>query len=244
MVDTVVVNGILLAADNTPLRQRRVTATPRPQNFILVSGEAVSLISEDFTDVDGFFSLIIIKAAGTIYSIQTRPERRLPDGIELRSDDWSIGAVIDLDDLPRAISPGQIPGQTVEELMVTLQNYINANTQIGVPFSDTRAALTVGAGSMGYPNGSGRSLTIVGVGVHAGIAPTGASLILNVRKNGVSIFTDPSHRPAILAGTVTAVTSLIDIAGFAPGDVLTVDIDQVGSVVPGGHLTVNVVVQG
>jgi hypothetical protein len=37
---------------------------------------------------------------------------------------------------------------------------------------------------------------------------------------------------------------VVDSPVFASGDVLTVDIDQVGSIVAGGHLTVTVVVQG
>lgn len=244
MVSTFTLSGVLLGSDNLPLRSRKVVATPRPANVIIVSGQSVSLDSSAYTDASGAFTMIVIKNAGTVYSIQTKPERRLPAGIELRCDDWPASSVLTLDQLPRAIPPGVILGQTVEELTATLQAYIDANTQIGIPFSDTRVTLTVGVGDMGYPNATGRAMSIVGVMAHAGISPTGASLILNVRNNGTSIFTNPAHRPTILTGTSNGAASVIDHGAYAPGDVLTVDIDQVGSTAPGGHLTVNVVMQG
>ena len=245
MPDILTVTGTLLDHEDIPLGGRRVVATPRPSLTVLIGGETVALLADAWTDALGRFTLTCVKAPGTIYAVQTKPERRLPSSLELRCDDWPAGSVVLLSDLPFAIPPGVIPGETVAELKAELQAYITANTRIGIPFSDTRLALTTGLGDMRYPNETGRTLHIVTVGLDVMTAPTGADLIVNVRNNGTPIFTDP-HRPRIVAGTSSTgpIPATIDSPVFAPGDVLTVDIDQIGSGVAGGHLTVTVVVQG
>lgn len=73
-----------------------------------------------------------------------------------------------------------------------------------------------------------------------GTAPVGSSVIIDVKKNGVSIFTTPSHRPIILAGTNEDQSPTPDITALVPGDFLTVDIVQVGSTIPGADLTVQI----
>ena len=72
-----------------------------------------------------------------------------------------------------------------------------------------------------------------------GTAPTGAAIICDVNKNGTTIFTTQSNRPQIAASAQAgAEITNMDITAFAVGDVLTVDIDQVGSTVIGSDLTV------
>lgn len=247
MADLLTVNGLLLNSENSPLGGRRVVATPRPQKVIVMSGESVSLGAWEMTEQDGTFSITVVKAPGTIYGIQTKPERRFPAGIELRCNDHPPGAVIDLMDLPMALPPGVIPGQTVEEVTVLLQTYIDANLiipRIGIPFSDTRASVTVGIGTMVYPNETGRMLSIVGVGVDVTLAPSGSPLVVDVMKNGVSIFTNPNNRPSISTGQFAGFATTIDSPAFAPNDLLRVDIVAIGSGTAGGHLTVTTVVQG
>lgn len=79
-------------------------------------------------------------------------------------------------------------------------------------------------------------LTIVSPSILAKIAPTGADLIIDIKKNGVSIF---STKPKILAGQTSddggAVLSTTTVAN---GDILTYDITQVGSTVRGSDITV------
>ena len=69
-------------------------------------------------------------------------------------------------------------------------------------------------------------------------APTGASLIIDVNKNGVTIFTTQANRPTIAAGATVSSDSLPDVVSLAQNDYLTIDIDQIGSVVAGANLTV------
>jgi hypothetical protein len=81
--------------------------------------------------------------------------------------------------------------------------------------------------------------TILGVSAAVGTAPTGASLIVDVNKNGTTIFTTQGNRPAIADSALyaTEVTNM-DVTSFAAGDYLTVDVDQIGSTVAGSDLVV------
>lgn len=74
---------------------------------------------------------------------------------------------------------------------------------------------------------------------YVGTAPTGTKLILDVNKNGTTIFSGTKLEIAIAAqtGTQAGFTS----AALVPGDVLSIDVDQVGSVTPGADLTVHLV---
>jgi hypothetical protein len=71
-------------------------------------------------------------------------------------------------------------------------------------------------------------------------APTGADLVVDVNKNGTTIYTTQSKRPSIAAGTNTDLGDTPDITTLAAGDYLTVDVDQVGSTAAGSDLTVTV----
>lgn len=100
--------------------------------------------------------------------------------------------------------------------------------------------VAVATGTTRIYNDTGRTLTISKVRASVGTAPTGASLIVDVNKNGTTIFTTQSARPTIAAAGVTA-TGIPAVTTLADGDYLTVDCDQVGSGTPGADLTVQVV---
>jgi len=92
--------------------------------------------------------------------------------------------------------------------------------------------LTVAVGTM--PFVSARAMTIVGIWVAAGVTPTGADVIFDVNKNGTTIFTTQANRPTIPDGASEAgALSVPDIVAIAAGDVITVDVDQVGSTIAG-----------
>src|SRR5258705_8480437 len=76
--------------------------------------------------------------------------------------------------------------------------------------------------------------TLEGVSAAVDTAPTGANIILDVNKNGVSIF-PISTKPTITATTFDTGGSedVPDTTGILSGDYLQVDIDQVGSTIPG-----------
>lgn len=85
-----------------------------------------------------------------------------------------------------------------------------------------------------------RNVTISSVRASCGTAPTGASLKVDVNKNGTTIFTNQANRPEIAIGANTD-TSVPDVTALVDGDYLTFDIDQVGSTVAGSDLVIQVV---
>jgi hypothetical protein len=85
------------------------------------------------------------------------------------------------------------------------------------------------------------SLTITKVKLVVKTAPTGAAIIVDVNKNGTTIFTTQNNRPQIAIGATTGDSGTPDVTSLAEGDKLTIDIDQVGSGTAGADLTVEVV---
>ena len=73
-------------------------------------------------------------------------------------------------------------------------------------------------------------------------APTGSAIILDIHKNGVTIFTTQANRPTIAAAANDSgeVTNM-DLTAVVKGDYLTLDIDLIGSTVPGQNLTILIV---
>ena len=71
-------------------------------------------------------------------------------------------------------------------------------------------------------------------------APTGAALVVDVNKNGTTIYTNQAKRPSIAAASFTDLGDTPDVTTLAAGDYLTVDVDQVGSTAAGSDLTVTV----
>lgn len=89
-----------------------------------------------------------------------------------------------------------------------------------------------------------RSGTIVKAFARAKTAPTGADLIFDINKNGVSIWaTNQANRLKIVAGANGGTQMAFDTTSVSEGDVLSIDIDQVGSVVAGQDITVELLMR-
>jgi len=102
-------------------------------------------------------------------------------------------------------------------------------------------ALTVTSGAFRIYNDTGLQLGIRGVRASVGTAPTGAAVIVDVNKNGVSLFTTQANRPTIVAGTNTSgLVSNMEIVTIENGEYLSVDVDQIGSTLAGADLMVQV----
>lgn len=81
--------------------------------------------------------------------------------------------------------------------------------------------------------------TITGCWASVGVAPTGAAILVDINKNGTTIFTTQGNRPTIAAsGFASGRVANMDVATLADGDYLTADIDQVGSTIPGQDILV------
>jgi len=110
-----------------------------------------------------------------------------------------------------------------------------APKEIGIAATSESEALTVGAGkvSIRMPY----NMTLTSIVAYVTTAPTGANVIVDVNKNGTTIF---SARPQIVAGTLTtyggAIPGVISTASLAINDVISFDIDQIGSTSSGSGL--------
>lgn len=102
-------------------------------------------------------------------------------------------------------------------------------------------SLSLYTGQGRVTNLTGRTLTIQTIFASVGTAPTAASIIINVRKNGTTLYTTGANKPKILGNSYSIVSTNMDVTTFAPDDYLTVDIEQIGSTIAGSDLTVQVV---
>lgn len=89
----------------------------------------------------------------------------------------------------------------------------------------------------------GKAGTITDVRAYVDTAPTGATLIVDVNKNGTTIFTTQANRPIVAISGNASSTTLPDVTAVAAGDRLTIDVDQIGSSVAGADLYVSVTIK-
>lgn len=120
------------------------------------------------------------------------------------------------------------------------------HTHAAVPIYQTQTwawsgTAQVVAGTGRWYNRTGGTVTIAGVWVSADTAPTGSSIIVDVHKNGTTIFTNQANRPVVAAGSNGGTMATPAVTAVADGDYLVVDVDQVGSTVAGSNITVGVV---
>lgn len=80
--------------------------------------------------------------------------------------------------------------------------------------------------------------TITRITADVKTAPTGASIILDVNKNGSTIWSTQINRLSVSSGAVVGSQTTFDTTSLTDGDLLTIDLDQVGSGTPGADLTI------
>lgn len=96
--------------------------------------------------------------------------------------------------------------------------------------------LSVSTGAGGFP--APFACTIIGVNGFVATAPSGAAAVFDINRNGTTIFGNQSLRPRANDGSTTvSETTGMTVTSLAAGDVLTVDVDSVGSIVAGANLT-------
>jgi len=86
----------------------------------------------------------------------------------------------------------------------------------------------------------GGTFSVVSMSAMVNTAPTGAAVILDVNKNGTTIFTTQANRPTIAVSTNTSTQGTPDVTSVTTGDYITVDVDQIGSTVAGANLTFSI----
>lgn len=110
-----------------------------------------------------------------------------------------------------------------------------------VPFSHN-GPLVVRAGRSKFPIAGGTFLVTV-VAATLGTPATGGPVVADVNKNGATIYPNQANRPTIPADATQAIVGAHTATTVTDGDHITVDIDQVGSGLPGADLVVLVRLQ-
>jgi len=83
-----------------------------------------------------------------------------------------------------------------------------------------------------------RALTITKAFAAVKTAPTSASIIFDINKNGTTIWSTQANRLTIPASATSGSQTSFNTTTLAEGDVLSLDVDQVGSTVTGADATV------
>ena len=123
-------------------------------------------------------------------------------------------------------------------------DHVHPFSPMSIDFSQG-GVLAIGAGLARWYNRTGRTLTFDSVTASVGTAPTGASIIVDVHKNGTTIYTTQANRPTIAVSTfVHDDTTAPNVTTIADNEYLTIDVDQVGSTIAGTDLTVQVWLRG
>jgi hypothetical protein len=88
------------------------------------------------------------------------------------------------------------------------------------------------------------NISLLGARAICKTAPTGSSAIINVLKNGTSVYSSSANMPTIAAGTTegnyASVFTNATTSRLVQGDVLTIAVQQKGSTVAGKNLTLTV----
>lgn len=119
-----------------------------------------------------------------------------------------------------------------------------ANTELANPNAEETLhfflAGTVAAGAKKAGAIVGKAGTITDVRAYADTAPVGAAMVLDVHKNGVTVFTSQAARPTIADGANASSTTAPAVTAVAAGDRLTIDADQVGSGTAGADVYISI----
>jgi hypothetical protein len=125
--------------------------------------------------------------------------------------------------------------QKVNENFTTLINFVNNLRPTLYAYIADVLGVEVNA-SGEFIIKEGQTLTANAVDLSVKTAPDGADIIVDVLKNGSSIF---STKPQITDGQSSGGSSAVfSTTTFVAGDVITFNIDQVGSSTPGSDLTI------
>lgn len=149
---------------------------------------------------------------------------------------------------------GDAPAVGIQILSGATDNIIGVNDlgQATLPITDAgtgtiykavREALWVVGGTLATgvgvdPRRINEAIFIIDAAIVVDTAPTDATLIVDVHLNGTTIFTTQGNRPTILTTATDSGLAIPDVTAAAGGDVLTVDIDQIGSTIAGADLAV------
>jgi hypothetical protein len=140
--------------------------------------------------------------------------------ITIASLESAIEAVADLADFQGAVTDAQVP------------DTITTRVEIGLACSDETTAITTGTGKVTFR--MPYAMTVTAVRASVTTAPTGSTIIIDVKESGTTIFsTKVSIDASEKTSTTAASAAVISDASLADDAEMTVNFDQVGSTIAG-----------
>ncbi len=160
----------------------------------------------------------------SVFDNKVFPQSGTAPAVGLEIESGAVDNVVGINDLGQATTP-----------------ITDAGT--GTIYKAVREALWIVGGTLGTQTGVdprriNEDILIIDAAAVVDTAPTDASLIVDVHLNGTTIFTTQGNRPTIVTTATDSGLAIPDVTAAAGGDVLTVDIDQIGSTVAGADLAV------
>lgn len=129
------------------------------------------------------------------------------------------------------------PNTRIESAKVNT-NFQNLSDQIRPTFVFTIVGTLVTGASLSPALIVPIDLTIETCYLYAKTGPTSADLIIDINKNGSTIWSTQENRAKITDGNQSGNTSVFNTTDLSAGDVITLDVDQIGSGTAGADLTV------
>jgi hypothetical protein len=83
-------------------------------------------------------------------------------------------------------------------------------------------------------------VNILGIKLSVGSPPLGSPLVVDVNKNGETIFTNQTNRPTINDSQYTSQIVFPDTFNLTPSDYLSIDVDNIGLTSPGSDVTIQI----
>lgn len=81
---------------------------------------------------------------------------------------------------------------------------------------------------------------IESVAVTVTTVPTGAAILVDVNKNGTTIYGTQGNRPSIAISGTAATVGAHSVTTATTGDIMTIDVDQIGSTIAGANLVASI----
>lgn len=119
----------------------------------------------------------------------------------------------------------------------------NIASTVGQALFTIGGELSLGSSPFIIHNRMGVNKTITQVFLCVSVAPTGAAIIVDIKKAGATIFSSPGSRPTIADGATTGFSTTIEVPSWQAGEALEMSVEQIGSGTPGSNLVVHVVYQ-
>ena len=101
----------------------------------------------------------------------------------------------------------------------------NANTK--APMAFIGGVLTTSLKAYIPPLPCGMTISAIRVACSGNVSDS--DLIIDINKNGTTLYTTQANRPTIATGTSAVTATLPDVVALSANDILSVDIDQVGT---------------